>query len=516
MYSPLRRLAGRIGTTSLVLAGLVTVGTPSAVAAPLSPCVDPDNGTPRLHAIAFEPSAVDVTKGARDVTVRVNATDAGGPGPASGLWTVSVKVDPPSGGPVWEYDVELSRASGDEWTGVLTVPAGAKPGEWTIGGVSLADHAGNYLEDVDAEGYDFLAPFDDVRLDVSSDADNTAPRATMLKLSKKSINTHGKARKVNVRVDVTDDRGVAGVHVVARSNRGDVAAQLTPKSATRFAGKLYFPKKSPRAKYRIEIIRVTDEAGKERAYRRKQVAALGKRTFGVNGPADAKPPSLMSAVVKPKKIDVRRDRQKVRVRAWLRDTGTGVRSAHVSLYDAWDVAMKRKKGNARKGLWVGTFDLDPCSVFQSRAGTIRIHDRAGNVSVEDFGGPRVKRNDNLPPDARSNSNRVDAEGPVSLRFTEPVNGIHDGSITIRRMDWPSPLGDPHPGAWTCADPDGDATGCENGPVLTATWAPDTPLEPGDYRVQVNPDGVLSVTDLAGNPVNRDAEEPGDYFDVRVE
>ncbi|MGZ5418465.1 MAG: hypothetical protein ACXWDI_14955 [Nocardioides sp.] len=61
------------------------------------------------------------------------------------------------------------------------------------------------------------------------------------------------------------------------------------------------------------------------------------------------------------------------------------------------------------------------------------------------------------------------------------------------------------------------TSCAEGRVRRANWHPAEPLEPGgSYRVQVNPEGVLDVTDLSGNPAGRyDDDYSLDHGDVRV-
>ena len=50
---------------------------------------------------------------------------------------------------------------------------------------------------------------------------------------------------------------------------------------------------------------------------------------------------------------------------------------------------------------------------------------------------------------------------------------------------------------------GAAADCATGAVRSASWQPDSPLASGShFLVELNPSGVLDVTDLAGNPFRR--------------
>jgi len=81
---------------------------------------------------------------------------------------------------------------------------------------------------------------------------------------------------------------------------------------------------------------------------------------------------------------------------------------------------------------------------------------------------------------------------------EPMNGISNASMPVHRKPGDQPV----TGSWTCATLGGSPTDCVTGSVRTATFAPETALGDGEsYSVQVNPEGNLDVTDLAGNPAH---------------
>ena len=178
--------------------------------------------------------------------------------------------------------------------------------------------------------------------------------------------------------------------------------------------------------------------------------------------------------------------------------------------------MKRVRGTARDGVWRARFVLDPCARFENKRGVLQAVDRAGNLRHHDFAaGVKVKRLDNEPPRPTDLVNRLSPEGPLTFGFSEDVDGIHDDSIVVQATHWPDPPGPALTGTWACRDVDGDVTSCRDGRVREVTWTPDAPLAEGDYRVTVNPDGVLDVTDPRGNPVGRDAYDPDNYFEFRV-
>ena len=61
-----------------------------------------------------------------------------------------------------------------------------------------------------------------------------------------------------------------------------------------------------------------------------------------------------------------------------------------------------------------------------------------------------------------------------------------------------------PGSWSCKSAAGTRVDCSLGQVRHASWTPSQPLPPppaGErYGVFFNPEHVLDVTDMAGNPL----------------
>ena len=128
-------------------------------------------------------------------------------------------------------------------------------------------------------------------------------------------------------------------------------------------------------------------------------------------------------------------------------------------------------------------------------------DRAGNVLGIWF--PPVSEvvsGDFLRPYPHPEATPVGAAGQVIFRWDEHMTGLTEASAPIHLVeDDSSTYGPPLPGTWVCRDEAGAAADCDVGVWRTATWTPGSPLAPGVYNVLFNPEHVLSLTDLAGNP-----------------
>ena len=92
-------------------------------------------------------------------------------------------------------------------------------------------------------------------------------------------------------------------------------------------------------------------------------------------------------------------------------------------------------------------------------------------------------------------------GSVHVVFTEDVVGISATSAPVYASRPLFDHGNPVAGSWQCADLNGATADCLRGPVRTAVFVADQPF-PASYSgpvAVVNPEHVLDVTDLAGNP-----------------
>ena len=108
--------------------------------------------------------------------------------------------------------------------------------------------------------------------------------------------------------------------------------------------------------------------------------------------------------------------------------------------------------------------------------------------------------------ARILSERIKSTDPAVVRFAEPVNGITSSSTAVRSIsdiEGAAP-GPKLAGGWTCTTGAGAVTNCDTGVVRTAAFTPSVPFESGKYyEIRLNPEHSRGITDLAGNPFDRD-------------
>lgn len=509
---PHRRLAAWTLPSLLSLAGLVVIA-PGATAAPLSPCAETDNGNPQIHSISFSPASVDVTEAAREVKVRVAATDTGGPGPASGLVEVRLAVAPPAADFVDE-DLALAPVGDGLWETSFTVPRGAPVGDWQIRWAGLRDAAGNALEDTEAVGYDYLAPFHDVTLDVTSMPDATPPEAKKFLLSERVVDNRRQARTIRLRVTAVDE--VSGLRdgeaVFSNGTQWETVDLSRIEDDREFVDTLVGVVRLPRGygagRWKAQWLNIRDHAGNTTLHRKTAIGELGRRWFRVLGDPDFERPRVLSTKVDPSRLDVREEGERTTVRMWLADAGSGIRSATVLMpyVGAKEIPLRRVRGTEHRGLWVGRLSFGTCFNPRPVIGHVRVLDR--NLNPRTVLLDRhltVKALDNKAPTMRLRNTTPPPAGPLRIVFSEKVNGIDDETLTVRELTEEQLPKPPTPGTWTCTDPEGASTPCTTGNVLKALWQPKAPLAPARYLVTANPDGVLGLTDLRGNPVSEATE-----------
>ena len=130
---------------------------------------------------------------------------------------------------------------------------------------------------------------------------------------------------------------------------------------------------------------------------------------------------------------------------------------------------------------------------------IRVRDRAGQVRTRSgLGRLSVLAADHQAP-GWTVSQEFESNRNLAVAFTEPVTGRTLDTLSLRRLS-----GDPAtvPGAWQCRDDAGAPADCTTGPVRGATYVATEPAVDGTaYEVVANPEHVLGLTDLAGNPAS---------------
>jgi hypothetical protein len=171
--------------------------------------------------------------------------------------------------------------------------------------------------------------------------------------------------------------------------------------------------------------------------------------------------------------------------------------------------MHRVRGDRHRGVWRRTESLDHCT-WRTRDIRLEIilFDRAGNrvavrqpLSITNHNDIRPPRPTLVGPDQHGPSD------PVTYRFGEDVVGISDTSAPVRPTEGGAAFGtgsppEAVPGHWSCASSAGTPVDCVSGPLRIATWSPLAPLTVDrSYLPDFNPEHVLDILDLAGNPLD---------------
>lgn len=487
--------------------------------AAVNDCWSDDNGTPVLDSLTLSPGAVDVRNGPATVTVTASVTDTGGPGAATGVERVRVELRSPreiDEGMLPEVPtVELRPDGTGAWTGQAVLPRRTTGGVWTVGSVLLFDGAGRFVNTAGYAQFRLEREGFSPQLSVTSVADSTAPRLARLALSSTRVDTRSRAKDIKVRARVRDaESGVRSVHVTAaergsrrttfgwlRLRKGDAADGV-------WAGRLHVGRWVTNGTWDIWVS-ATNQALLRRTWNHRAgtLRALGlPSTFRVVSGTDTDRPVASAFAVTPTTVDTRNADARVTVRMRVRDVRSGVDRVRVSLqgpsgYGRMSRWLSRTSGTVHDGVWSASVPLRRClGVAGTWTADVRSYDRAGHSRLQR--GPaglsfRMLSTDHQGPNLRVVDSEISPGQPVTLEFSEDVRGVSTSSVLVRRTTYPT--ADPLPGTWSCTTSSGGATDCATGPVRRAAFTAATPLGSGEYEIELNPEHVLDVTDLAGNP-----------------
>ncbi len=499
-----------------------SVQLPAAHAEPLGDCWGSDNGDPVLTSVTLSQSQVDVTDAAQTVRVTAAADDTGGPGPAVGLRRVDVYIVDRSND---YHHVRMSQTMAGEWTGKLIVPRWWAPGIWRIETVELVDRAGQYVFYGGEDSRDLTAVPGIHRLQVTSGVtDSTAPVLSGFAIRPHAVDVR-RRHFVHVTARARDDEtGVSQVWValVAPSESASVVARLHKVAGTAhtWRGRLRMRRWVPAGTWKVYAVLLVNHTGRVRPVWYRGLGRLGfDRDLRVVGTSrDSTAPQLTSLRLAPAAVDVRTAGDTVTLTVRARDIGSGIRwmSAGISGPGAsTETGLTLVSGDRHHGLWRGTARFARCPSVSGRWQlAVYIGDRTDNLA--NYGPSRLRhlglpshvrvtaRPDALPPRVHGVGYRVSLNGPLRLRFSEAVNGIDAVSATVASFNLNTAAGGPPiAGQWRCRTDTGALTSCTTGQVRSAAFWPDTPLQPTGYFVELNPEHSLQITDMAGNPFDRD-------------
>ena len=503
----------RTGVLLLVAALAGSGAAPAAVAAdipvPLNACVETDNGDPVVTGLDVSPRSVRVTDRARRVTVTVTAEDTGGPGPAAGLYAVSVvlaRADTPDG-----RAFPLQQVGPTTWQGsVWLMPGDGVRGQFGVA-VSMADRASNAVlvtpSRLIRQG---LAP--DLEVSGSTRRDVQPPTMTSLRFSSRRVDSRRGDVTVEVRSRWRDDwAGVGRVEVSAWVAGTQMALTRGSHRNGVWTGRLTVGRWVGSQQVRV-YVKAFDRVGNRRIYGQQALRGHGlPATLDVVALRDRYGPVPAAVSTLPAALDVRSADGTVPVRVHVTDnkSGTTVVRAYVTdgSYRSPYAPLHLASGTRRDGMWEGTVIVPSC-----RANTatyqlaVRTEDMRGasrdravtartmSVTAGDHGV--------LPIGGRA----VSWVDPVrfEVSFAEDVVGVSSTSARLERVDFrPEYRTVPIAGTWACADAAGGQVDCVTGPVRSAVVTLTEPhQQTSTYRAVLNPEHVLDVRDLAGNPVRR--------------
>lgn len=527
------RLAAAVPMASgaMLVSLLFMMSPPTAAATPLNDCHSTDNGDPRLTSISLSPDTVDVSASPARVDITATAEDTGGPGPASGVRGVSVEMGDPGGDNFRE--IRLARdASSGPWTGAMTIPHGSPAGRLRISQAFVTDRT-RQTQSYGPEDTSLSSVPGVHSVTVKTLTDPTRPKLTAFRFTPGSVNTTHRTRRLLVTAHAHDPQsGVTGVSAIFTGPRGGHAtfADLRRVAGTTdtYRGHAQIDRFVTSGRWRVAGIGVVNGAGRTAWISHRRLGKLGfKRSLHVTSRPDQRAPTLRALHRSPAALDVRGSDQLLTVTARLKDVGAGIRWADAT-FDARGhtptIALHRVAGTKHLGTWRGQVRVSRC---HATAGSWRIvvsaMDRRGNYAF--FNARHLSRRGlpatvqvkavapASPPHVRVARFFTSPDGRVQLVFSRAVSGIDPASAPVFQLsDEETPVGAPTAGAWTCRDRTAAITSCSSGRVRTAAFRPDSPfISDREYFVELNPQHSLQITDLRGNPYDRDLQ----LFYVRV-
>ena len=488
-------------------------------------CYSTDNGDPRLVKFRYGPGRVNVIGKRAVVRFWVRARDTGGPGPASGVRTVRVWFGSPGADEPGIEGHDLNEGADGWWAGSVTVPRKTPHRVWPVHGLDLRDRAGNVKSY--SRGALRTLTGRSLAVSITTARDRTAPHLTAFSVTPKVVDTREAVRYVTFTarmVDVQSDIADYGVGVYGSGDTswlspetGTISLDKVAGSRHLFRARVPVPRWVGNRTWRTTGVGAWNSADVLAGYSRRQLAERAFHgDFSVVSDTDQARAQARSFDVSAKALDVRTSDAQVSFRVHATDAGSGVHSIFISTEseELW-VGLTRMSGTRHDGVWTGTANVRHCrtptSIWRLQ---LYAYDRNGNYEdaliyeTENLAARgwqsriRVTGGDHERPQVTVPA-RVRPAGPIRMRFTEAVQGIHRANVRVQRIRANGSLGPTLPGTWRCFDRRGDRANCRTGSVREARFRPGRPLRLGArYAVTLNPEHHLGITDLAGNPLRQ--------------
>lgn len=264
---------------------------------------------PELVSLDLSPTAINVTSGSANVTLRTRIVDD-----LSGLNNGYVYLYSPSLTQSKTFYLNSSRrVSGTSLDGwyetTATFPQFSEAGDWTIRSATLRDVTTNYRSYDEAT----LSALGDTVLSVTSNEDNTSPTIQNISFSPTTIDASAGDVSLTLTVDILDD--VAGLNYAYFSFRSASGGQnKTVVVRNRIAGNaldgtyqetVTFPQYSEAGDWYIQSVQLYD-LGANRWYQREQdliSSGLTTRFAMQSSPTDVQAPELSGLDIAPQVVN---------------------------------------------------------------------------------------------------------------------------------------------------------------------------------------------------------------------
>lgn len=381
-------LAARTAVAAVLVCAPTPILPSDAVAVlsgiPTDFCPSPDTESPTIHRVELGESAIDVSGGPVEVSVRALVTDGGGTGPASGVAAVFVGVgashpsverfSPGRDGAV----ATLSPAGDDWWAGSITVGQwDAYVSPWQVLQAWAWDAAGKY----GVLQYSPTGPSPQLAI-APHPTDDQQPYLRALVMDRTVIDVRDRTRRLAVRARVTDAGG-AGTAGVSFAGHPLSLASGTPDDGW-WTGRVPVRRWSARGYRPVRVVM------RDAAYNGTWTSPEGLRARGlpwryrVRSEPDTAPPSVHRVRVTATQLDTRSDAAMLPVSVRVTDVPAGTTSVeaelrHVDYSSHVEGTLRLHAGTRRDGRWEGTILVPGCALAAGQY-HLRVHtqDRVGN------------------------------------------------------------------------------------------------------------------------------------------
>jgi hypothetical protein len=404
-----------------------------------------DATPPTLVSLDFTPKNVDVTNGAKTVTVTAQITDDN-----SGVQqNATVYFRGPTGTQALaSFTLKTGTATNGTFEADVTIPQSAHPGTWKLYRVNLQDGAGNAVD----YGPTFVKQFPSgTPTDLSvtnANIDSQPPTLVSLDFTPKSVDVTSNPQTVTVTAHLTDDNsGVqsATAYLFSPSGTQDETSNFTKMSGTASDGVyqavFIIPQGAEAGTWKLTRVTLKDVSGNSVDYGpsfpTQFPAGTQTNLLVTNTPPDTEPPALVSLDFTPKSVDVSNAARIITVTAHLTDNSSGLQHAEVYFSSPSNAqqalsSFALTSGTATDGMYQASVTI-PESAEAGAWKLVRVNllDNANN-SVDYGPSYSTQFPSGTPTDLSVTSTTADTAPPtlVSLDFTPKSVNVSSASQTV--------------------------------------------------------------------------------------